>query len=288
MLNDDVSISKFLGKKIALERKKNHLSQKQLAEDICSQSMVSSIEKGNYIPNAILLSKLCQRLNISMDNAVLSNYLEIDKLDSFNKTIKDLCNEHNYSGMLEYLGESGILNILYRNEDFQVYYYYLGVAIYQYLHNTSLSIRNLRLAYNYTQNNGKWDMMTPNEILILSGIAFLETKSNNTKSGFKNFEKAYNHVVSGKYTKYDENINILYYQYGISLTEHGFLEKAIEIILDGIKWTIDHSSTYMLSELFFSLSKAYDLSNNPEESNSALIKGKTLEEIFNFKLHKTS
>lgn len=275
----DNSIAESLGKKIALERKISHLSQKQLAEDICSQSMISSIEKGNYIPNAILLSKLCKRLNISMDNAVLSNYLEIDKLESFNKTIKALCDKHDYAGMLEYLDESGVLDDLFKDEDFQTYYYYYGVATYQYLHNTKLSLRHLRLAYNYTITPNK-KVFTPNEILILSNIAFLKVHSGNKDGGFKDFQRALQHIHDKQFTRYDENMNILFYQYGRCLFETEQYEAAIQMLIRGIDWTTLHSSHYMLSDFFLILSKAYNITNKPHEAQDALSKSKVIENIF--------
>lgn len=88
----DTTIVTALGQRIALERRAQHLSQKQLAADICSQPMISQIEKGTYIPNAILLAKICQRLHLSITNDLLHDYLVIDSLPEFAPTIQALCN----------------------------------------------------------------------------------------------------------------------------------------------------------------------------------------------------
>lgn len=247
--------------------------------------MISSIEKGIYIPNAILLAKLCMKLNISMDNAVLSNYLEIEELKSFNTKIKTLCDSHNYKGMLQYLDDSSVIKLLYKDQDFQTYYYYYGVATFQYSHDTKLSLRYLKLAYKYTVVNNQ-KVFTPNEILILSGIAYLKVKSIDEVDGFKDFETALNYIENHQFTHYDENINILYYQYGISLYKKKQYEKAILILNMGIEWTTLNSSHYMLSDLFFALSKSYNIVNKKNEYNEALSKSQVIEDIFKQKTYK--
>ncbi|MFD0897275.1 helix-turn-helix domain-containing protein [Loigolactobacillus binensis] len=279
----DSQIAVALGKRIALERKLKHLSQQQLAEDICSQSMISSIEKGVYIPNAVLLSKICARLNISMDSALLSHYPTIDGFDQFNTTIKALCNQHNYAGMLSYLDNDGLVDRLFKDEDLQTYYYYYGVATEQHLDDTQNSLRYLRLAYNYTFTAQR-KVVTPNEILILAGIAYLETKFPHNqaglKRGFTDFKAALTLVENGQVTKYDENSNILYYQFGLRLLETKQYTAAINIISKGITWTTTHASYYMLADLFFLLAKTHEALNDTAKAKLALNKSQTLADIF--------
>ncbi|WP_125980818.1 helix-turn-helix domain-containing protein [Loigolactobacillus iwatensis] len=282
-------IAVSLGKKIALERKLRRLSQQQLAENICSQSMISSIEKGIYIPNAVLLSRICAKLKISMDNAMLSNYPEIDGLDQFNATIKNLCNQHNYAGMLSYLDTAGLADQLFKNADLQTYYYYYGVATEQYLNDTKNGLRYLRLAYNYTFTAQK-KVVTPNEILILSSIAYLETKFSHNKTDFKNgfadFNSALTFIENNQVTNYDENSNILFYQFGLRLLEAKQYSEAVTIITKGIAWTTEHASYYMLADLFFLLAKTHEILENPTAAKLALNKSQTLADIFKVETYK--
>ncbi|MFC6169229.1 helix-turn-helix domain-containing protein [Loigolactobacillus jiayinensis] len=284
----DNVIAVTLGKKLARERKLKHLSQQQLAEDICSQSMISSIEKGIYIPNAVLLSRICTKLNLSMDHTMLSNYPEIAGLDQFNVTIKKLCNQHDYAGMLSYLNTDNLVDQLFKNEDLQTYYYY-GVATEQQLNDTQNSLRYLRLAYNYTFTPQK-KIMTPNEILILAGIAYLETKFSQHKTdltnGFSDFNFALAHVENDQMTKYDENSNILYYQFGLRLLEAKQYAAAVTIITKGIDWTTAHASYYMLADLFLLLAKTHAALNEPVAAESALNKSQTIADIFKIETYK--
>ncbi|WP_054691085.1 helix-turn-helix domain-containing protein [Fructilactobacillus florum] len=84
---DVENAAKILGNNIMIERKNRGLSQYELADGICSQSMISSIEKGHYVPNSILLAQLCNKLGISIHNAMLNNFFEIG--ESRENTKKD-------------------------------------------------------------------------------------------------------------------------------------------------------------------------------------------------------
>ncbi|MFT8870561.1 helix-turn-helix transcriptional regulator, partial [Liquorilactobacillus nagelii] len=48
-----------LGTSLKNIRQQQHLSQKDVARNICAQSMLSAIENGKYVPNAKLLINLC-------------------------------------------------------------------------------------------------------------------------------------------------------------------------------------------------------------------------------------
>ncbi|XRF76930.1 helix-turn-helix domain-containing protein, partial [Pediococcus acidilactici] len=281
----DAIMTKSLGQKIAAERKRSHLTQKQLAQDICSQPMISSIEKGAYIPNAFLLAKLCQRLNISLDNAVLSNYPQIDGFESFNKQIQSLCNQHAYHDLLKYLSSSPIISSLYKNTDFQIFYYYQGVAEYQAHLDAQSGLKVLQLADTYRATTAK--QLTSLDILVLSGIAFLQVETNAVSAGMDTFKFLLTRIKERRFTKYDENINIFFYLYGLSLFRNSHYHQSLEIVSAGIDWTTANSSTYMLSDLFFLLSETYNILKHPTKAQDALQKSQLLEDIFKVKTFKS-
>ena len=63
MNNYEELISQKLSKIIKQKRIKQKLSQKELAEGICSQGMISSIEHGDYIPNTAIFLAICDLNN---------------------------------------------------------------------------------------------------------------------------------------------------------------------------------------------------------------------------------
>ncbi|WP_051393821.1 helix-turn-helix domain-containing protein [Fructilactobacillus florum] len=107
---DVENAAKILGNNIMIERKNRGLSQYELADGICSQSMISSIEKGHYVPNSILLAQLCNKLGISIHNAMLNNFFEIGESRENTKKIENLCNNHRYEELIEFMNKSNLLD----------------------------------------------------------------------------------------------------------------------------------------------------------------------------------
>lgn len=285
-LENEHVIAVEIGKRIVLERKRHHFSQVQLAEGICSQSMISSIEKGLYIPNAVLLGRICQKLNVSMGSIVLSHYLEIEGETSFNKTIKQLCDQHNYSEMLNYLNDSKILAQLSHDKDLQTYYYYYGVAIYQVNNNSKKGLLYLNMALNYTFSPHR-DVFTSTELLITSVIAFLETEKKSTvKSGFEKLQHVLVQIEARPQESYSENLNICFYLYAFSLLNKNNYELANKVANLGISWITKHKSVYMLADLFFLLAKIYSASMNDNDACDALEKSRIIESLYDIDTYK--
>ncbi|MCM3619798.1 helix-turn-helix transcriptional regulator [Sutcliffiella horikoshii] len=97
----DIS-SKEIGMEIKRLRKKRLLSQSELAEGICSQTTISSIEVGRAYPSVDILYHLSNRLNVSMDyffqNIASQNTMYITETKD---NIEKLLREKKYSDILE-------------------------------------------------------------------------------------------------------------------------------------------------------------------------------------------
>ena len=74
---DQVKIGKF----ISACRKKLNITQEKLAEELgVSKNAVSKWERGLNLPDASLMLKLCQTINISLNELFAGEYLNEDRL----------------------------------------------------------------------------------------------------------------------------------------------------------------------------------------------------------------
>ena len=79
---DQIKIGKF----IAEQRKKNHLTQAQLAEKLnITDRAVSKWENGRAMPDSSIMLDLCSELKISV-NELLSG--EVIKMDNYNEKLE--------------------------------------------------------------------------------------------------------------------------------------------------------------------------------------------------------
>lgn len=237
-------MTKSLGKSIKQIRKEKHLSQKELSNQICSQSMLSSIENDLYTPNALLLIKLCEKLSINLSQISLSDNFEISNDESFNQTLSKLCNHHQYPELKNFLLNENTINQINTDEQTQSYYYYLGIAYFQSDKNSSEAKINLTMALSIKSNP------VLNRLVVASLSLVLSTSKPNEAKEY--LEKATSNLNS---LNYAENLNIIFYLAAfINLKFHQF-ETAINWINDGITFITKHNSHYMLANCYYLLSR---------------------------------
>ena len=67
--------------KIKLLRERAGMNQDELCEGICERTFLSKLENGcRKAPSIVMLSKLCQKLNISMDDLFLLSFGDNDEI----------------------------------------------------------------------------------------------------------------------------------------------------------------------------------------------------------------
>ncbi|WP_367370170.1 hypothetical protein [Latilactobacillus curvatus] len=133
----------------------------------------------------------------------------------------------------------------------------------------------MALDYTFTPRQ---QVLTPTEILILSSISFIKSTPHTNQT---DFEHVLAIVNAGRFTHYDENINILFYLYSLALYQDHHFQKAFAIANQGIDWLSNHDSHYMLADLFLLVAKTATALNDPQAATAASLKSDTLAEIFN-------
>ncbi|OTN75304.1 hypothetical protein A5886_000374 [Enterococcus sp. 8G7_MSG3316] len=274
-------ISKKLGNVIKDSRIKLNMSQKNLARGICSQSMISSIENGQYAANSILLGQICKRLNISMDHILQSSHIDNDIISRFFCRVKSYCESHKYDLLLDYIADSKIIDILDNNEDLQLYYYYFGCALYQTTSELTTAKRYLQLALSYSKTNRiKFEFMTPLDISVKSSLGIVLTDLNMFETASEHFEDVHRAINHSQVSIYEDSINTFFYQYAFSLVKQQKISKAIKLLTEGIDYAGSHQSHYMLSNMFFLLAKCHEMQNNDDLANTAFQSYKLMNSIF--------
>ncbi|UQS82257.1 helix-turn-helix domain-containing protein [Bombilactobacillus folatiphilus] len=264
MLNYESEIEQRLGQLIKDQRCQLQMSQHELAEGICSQSMVSSIEHGSYIPNALLFLKLCHRLNIHLDDSFLKSELILNSSATFSKDIFALCKQHKYAEMLSYLNEESVLDSLNTTNDLQTYYYYYGCAIYQLKHSAVEAKRYFQIASLYSHDQGKKRSKPAEvEILILNATAVVEMQLGHTQKALGQFTEARQNLDLSHNSS--ENLNVIDYQYGLALYKLEKYPDALAVLLAGYDRIRQIESYFMLPEYALMIMNCYQhLGNNTE------------------------
>lgn len=225
--------------------------------------MISSIEKGEYLPNAAIFLQLCARLEISIDEEFLHENLR-ESPKKFSQIAFEVCKQHDYLGMLKYLDRKEVINSLNQDADFQVYYYYYACGIFRVSQDLNQTTRYVKMALAYTMPAKIKHPKTEVEILLVNALALLQHLQNNHEKAQDLFE-----IVNQALEKMEnprENLNVVDYQYGNFLYNQGKTGEAIAVLKQGFLKLKQNQSYFMLPEYALLLMKCYEKIGDENQS----------------------
>lgn len=246
-----------LGNVIRELRKDKKFTQKELAKGICAQSMLSAIENNVYVPNSNLLIKLANKLEVNLDEISLATNLPISSKYNFNDKLDDLCNNHQYQELYDFLMQDEVLNNLKTSLQVQAYYYYLGVAQLQ-TDATSEAIQSLKLSLAEVNNN-RLNTLGRLAYMAIGYIYSLQDQKDSAEEyinkSFKNWDEF----------SYEENQNVLYYLSALIYFKLNDYQDSTAYLADGIEFIARHNSHYMLANCYFLLARLAQVAHNDDE-----------------------
>ncbi len=259
-------------------RHQQHLTQKQLASGICSQPMLSAIEHGRYTPNAQLLIALCQRLKLSLDQISLAQNFNISANQNFDQTLNDLCNQHHYQQLLTFLAQDSVLASIQTDQQTQAYYYYLGVA--------KLHIQGLTAAKEALQLSlAGPGAQNPTTLTRLgqASLGYIAAAENLPQTAAKNFTLAVKALAE---TNYDANQNVLFYLIALGYFKLNQLQASLDWVNQGIEFTSDHDSHYLLANYYYLLARVAQASAQSDLQLEASQRQTFIQDLFHEKIFK--
>ncbi|AFS01004.1 helix-turn-helix domain-containing protein [Lentilactobacillus buchneri] len=260
-------------------RKRQGLSQKELSDGICAQSMLSAVENNQYTPNAQLLIKLCQRLSVSLDQFSLADNFDISPRNTFNQTVEKLCNNHNYLKLKSFLSENSTLEQIETPQQTQAYYYYLGVSQFHTDKKLDDAQNNLEMSVNIAEEKNSLSVLTR---LGLITLAILKSKNHLQSSATKLIQRAMQNIGN---IKYEENINVIFYLAAFIDYQSGNNAMAVKQVESAITFITNHNSHYMLANCYYLIAQIAKNSGDKDQMLESLQRQKFLTELFHEKVY---
>ncbi|WP_119326389.1 helix-turn-helix transcriptional regulator [Companilactobacillus musae] len=260
-----------LGDILKETRQQKRLSQLETAEDICSQSTLSEIEHNKYIPNTQLLINLCQRLSIDFDNLSLAENFKIGKEKYFNQKVRSFYKSHDYKTLQAFLNRPTVIETVQTSKQTQAYYFYLSVCALRLEHGFDNAKELLKLSLASAGHSRKQTTLT--RIGNIS-LAYIYARQGLKTSAYRQISLSLKNIHK---TDYEENLNLIFYVAALSYFELSQFDLAIETIEDGIHFTINNGSRFMLINSIYLMAnianvikqnnahlalRSYDLFNN--------------------------
>ncbi|MGX7420174.1 helix-turn-helix domain-containing protein [Carnobacterium gallinarum] len=242
---------KELGEKIKETRITKGLTQKDLADGICTQATISNLENGASFPALGTLLAISDRLNIEFSEIYEYTALNKNGYSDIFKKIRVLCGQGKYAEAYKMIAAEVEFDKLETVYETKQYYYYLGITSLLGADKYSDALYNFNLAL-FTETGKNLDIidvLTTNAI----GLAYdMNAEKEKAKTYFEKSISQLNEVI-GHLDSLQDTIEITKVYYN-SARFYGKIEefkKALEFVELGIDLQQKQSTSYTLGYLMY-------------------------------------
>ncbi|WP_018923466.1 helix-turn-helix domain-containing protein [Salsuginibacillus kocurii] len=239
----------WIGFNIRYYRKLRGLTQKELANGICTQAQISKIEKGEVIPLSSTIFEIAQRLCLDVNYFFdKSLYETTDYISVLMSEIRRLIRDRAYEELLQLIDKEN--EQLFHENDYtkQFVLWHKGICIIHVQENYPYALKVLEEALNLTYTDA--DLISEQEIEILNSIGIAYDLNEEYEKAEKTYEKAINSW------KYVPNIDVrvkIRVLYNLSKVKKyiGDIEGSKKTAEEAIRLCIREEQLYLLGELHY-------------------------------------
>lgn len=206
--------------------------------------MLSEIENGRYVPNAMILLALSKRLGISLDELSLASDYAVGSSQALNERMAVLCRNHEYRKLLRFLESRTVVDAVGTPAQTQSYFYYLGIAHYQ----THQGVHVARQAFDMSLASSPVKRHTDAlSRLTASAISVMEAAEGRATSARDVARTATAGLDS---MPFEENANVIVYLHAYVEYLLGDMLSAAGLASEAIGFITRHDSHYMLANCY--------------------------------------
>ncbi|TVP92148.1 helix-turn-helix domain-containing protein [Alkalibacterium sp.] len=260
-----------IGEKIKLRRKEIKMTQAELANGICTQAMISRIEKKKVRPSRDLMEKVAERLEVSIhyfygEDSIESRYSKTAQLC---KIIRQHLIRREYESV-SYLIETNeelIEKSVGEDRDF-----------FKWIHGLLFAYRDgdndKALEYLIKMESGVKNGELRVEVIDSIGNQYLRKKEYEKaesyyQKGFDSFAEWMNHEKKAK----------LLLNYSICLFREDKYVECLDKVMQGLELLIEKDTLFLLGDFFYYKARCLEMLKQYGEAGEAYKKAQTIFEI---------
>jgi transcriptional regulator with XRE-family HTH domain len=252
----------LIGKKIKELRKMNGLSQGELAEGICTQALISQIEKGMTCPSAEALYEISNKLGVDI------NYFfevgaspRMDYLQEVEHQLKRIRRKAQYKEIRDIV-KIEEKNPLFQMElaNMQLLLWHKGIYQYEIEKNPEKAQETLEEAFNLTTKLKK--ALSERELEILLTIGTIHASEGHLQEALDLYSRIETILMDNRELSDKAIKTRLLYNIARVKSKIGEYEESIRYCTEAIKWCLDEEHMYLLGELHYHIGYNYELQGN--------------------------
>ncbi|MGM0754095.1 MAG: helix-turn-helix domain-containing protein [Bacillota bacterium] len=274
-----------IGTKIKELRKVVGLTQGELADGICTQALISRIEKGDIYPSATSLYQISKKLGVDVNYFFeIGMTPRLDYVKEVERQLKKLRVKLKYDEIIEIVKTEEKNPLFLKDEtNLQLLYWHKGIYMIEVKKDRETALQILEEALSLTLDIKK--AMSEREMNILISMGILEFGRNNYEKALEIYHKV-NDALKYNDQLIDKSIKTrLLYNTARVLTRLGKYQESIEYCEEGIRWIIEEETLYGFAQLNYHIGYNLELQERYKEALPYLDKAAMLFDIqFNQKL----
>lgn len=274
-----------IGKKIKELRKVVGLTQGELADGICTQALISRIEKGDIYPSATSLYQISKKLGVDVNYFFeIGTTPRLDYVKEVERQLKKLRVKLKYDEIIEIVRTEEKNPLFLKDEtNLQLLYWHRGIYVNEVEQNKEEALIILKKALSLTYNQKK--AMSEREMNIFISMGILEFSRHNYDRAIEIYQGV-NDALTYNDQLQDKSIKTrLLYNIARVFTRLGNYHESIQYCEEGIRWIIQEETLYGFAQLNYHIGYNLELQERYKEALPYLDKAAMLFDIqYNLKL----
>lgn len=254
------------GRKIKKRRKELGFSQKDLAKDICTQGIISKIERNELNPSEELLSKITERLNIDNDELRISEVV-FNRQEEIN-TLKDMAIEfhrkkeyHSIPTLISQNKELVSESIKHSNY-YEIFFKWLKAELMYHLKGKPKEA--IKILSDLRIEDEDIDEELKAHVMISLGVMHYVIRENDLS--IELYRKAEEYINESLHFKTQVRF---FYDFSLVLTRKKLYNKALLNCTEAIDLLVKNESIYLLGYLYYEIGYVYSDLKKADEALEA-------------------
>lgn len=263
-----------LGDIIKRRRLELGMTQNELADEICTQALISRIENNDLVPKKDILDQIEKRLdfNVSELNIVISmntNQHKINELISEIRVYLDRRDYHSIELLIKY--NESLIKSCKNIEDISFFKWMTATYLHQVDGNTEDAIEILKEIPLDELDNEMG-------IEILNSIGLIYYQENNFESALDYFHDGMKKIKPS--VDYKVQVKLIF-NYALTLEEDDQNKETLSVLLSGLDLLLEKDSLFLLGDFYYMKGFIFNKMNNLDEAKDNFELAQTLFKIQN-------
>lgn len=241
----------FLGDVIRNKRLEKRLTQKELAENLCTQASISNLENNVSVPSVSILLSIADKLDLEFND--ISDYLMTPRSGAAEllRKAKHLRSQYKHTEAYEYLKENEKVGLSGTDDEKKHYYYYMGITCLVGYSDFVEAHYNFNLALTSTSS----PVVDFIDVLTNNGIGIAYDMEGESKKALTYFRKSLDLLdeFKDKIHSYEDNIEVtkIYYNTAKFYSKIEENMRSINLCTLGIELQKELNMNYDLDRLYY-------------------------------------